>query len=221
MPELKPCPFCGSSNVAQGASRDRISVWCFCGARGPEVAFPENCIEPAKPIKECYELWNHRALSTATPADVADIVAEWQKAMEHVTPGPWRVYDGCSWRRIGTAHGRHDDCAVVYPYKAPDGHPDLGASRGNDTQANLEWLARCSPDRINALLATLLSLSARCGEMERALGPFALWIDAIDNNPKIEFPNDAALRIEDGSISVKVTGADFRRAREAWGGEDV
>jgi len=65
--ELKPCPFCGSRNVAQGASGDRISVWCFCGARGPDVAFPEYSIEPAKPIKECYELWNRRTIEAPPP----------------------------------------------------------------------------------------------------------------------------------------------------------
>ena len=77
MSELKPCPFCGSRNVAQGASRERISVWCFCGAQGPDVAFPENCIEPEKPIKECYELWNHRA------APVPPVVGE--DAVERLT----------------------------------------------------------------------------------------------------------------------------------------
>lgn len=56
---LAPCPFCGSSNVAQGASRDQISVWCFCGARGPDVPFPENC-DPVPPIRECHALWNTR-----------------------------------------------------------------------------------------------------------------------------------------------------------------
>lgn len=72
--ELKPCPFCGSSNVAQGASQERISVWCFCGARGPDVAFPETCIEPAKPIRECHDLWNRRALPTVTPAEAGGLV---------------------------------------------------------------------------------------------------------------------------------------------------
>lgn len=57
---LKPCPFCGSCNVAQGASGGYISVWCFCGARGPDVAFPDDCIDPATPIRECYDLWNRR-----------------------------------------------------------------------------------------------------------------------------------------------------------------
>lgn len=58
--QLKPCPFCGNSNVAQGASSKDISVWCFCGARGPSVPFPENCIDPASKVAECRTAWNRR-----------------------------------------------------------------------------------------------------------------------------------------------------------------
>ena len=66
MAELLRCPFCGGNNVAQGASADRISVWCFCGARGPDVAFPEHC-DPVPPIDECRAAWNRRAMLAATP----------------------------------------------------------------------------------------------------------------------------------------------------------
>lgn len=64
---LEPCPFCGGNNVAQGASADRISVWCFCGARGPDVAFPEHC-DPGPPIDECRSAWNRRAPLSRVPA---------------------------------------------------------------------------------------------------------------------------------------------------------
>lgn len=64
---LKPCPFCGGTFVAQGASRDYISVWCNCGARGPEVKFPENC-DPIPPILECYAAWNRRGLCASQVA---------------------------------------------------------------------------------------------------------------------------------------------------------
>ena len=60
--ELEPCPFCGRKDVAQGASRDYISVWCFCGARGPEVSFPEYG-DPVPPINECRAAWNRRSPS--------------------------------------------------------------------------------------------------------------------------------------------------------------
>jgi len=66
-----------------------------------------------------------------------------------VTEGPWEIFDGCSWRRIGTNHlspiGRKD-CAVLAPTVSPsDGHPDLYSSEAN-CQRNLEHIARCSPD---------------------------------------------------------------------------
>ena len=69
--ELKACPFCGSRNVAQGASADRISVWCFCGARGPDVPFPENC-DPVPPIQKCHEAWNRRASLPTEPGQVGE-----------------------------------------------------------------------------------------------------------------------------------------------------
>lgn len=71
MLDLKNCPFCGGRNVAQGASRDYISVWCTCGARGPDVPFPDDCIDPATPIRKCHELWNRRALQAVGPEPVA------------------------------------------------------------------------------------------------------------------------------------------------------
>lgn len=58
--ELLPCPFCGGTFVAQGASGGYISVWCDCGARGPDVKFPE-VGDPVPPIQKCYEAWNRRA----------------------------------------------------------------------------------------------------------------------------------------------------------------
>lgn len=65
--KLKPCPFCGNPNVAQGASGGYISVWCFCGARGPDVPFPEYCIDPVTPIHECHRLWNRRLALQESP----------------------------------------------------------------------------------------------------------------------------------------------------------
>lgn len=68
---LRPCPFCGRTNVAQGASRDFISVWCTCGARGPDVPFPQDC-DPLPPILKCYEAWNRRTPDTAALLDQAE-----------------------------------------------------------------------------------------------------------------------------------------------------
>lgn len=60
MVKVSPCPFCGNRNCAQGSSGGYISVWCDCGARGPEVKFSEYEIEPIVPIRKCIELWNRR-----------------------------------------------------------------------------------------------------------------------------------------------------------------
>lgn len=76
MADLLPCPFCGSRNVAQGASGDRISVWCFCGARGPDAAFPQDCIDPVTPIKECHAAWNRRASPSQVERIAADVVRD-------------------------------------------------------------------------------------------------------------------------------------------------
>ena len=81
--ELKPCPFCGGNFVAQGASRDRISVWCSCGARGPDVAFPENC-DPLPPIRKCHAAWNTRAPSPAVQ-ELAIENGALRKALEGLT----------------------------------------------------------------------------------------------------------------------------------------
>lgn len=104
------------------------------------------------------------------------LAAELLAGLEGVTPGPWKVYDGCSWRRIGTAHGRRDDCAVLAPTTASDGHPDLTCSRGNDRDANLEHIARCDPDSIRALLeerstdkATISALEAENKRLREAV----------------------------------------------------
>jgi len=72
--KLLPCPFCGSANVAQGASRGYISVWCFCGARGPEVEFPDDCIDPVTPIRECHAAWNRRAALARAEANAGEPV---------------------------------------------------------------------------------------------------------------------------------------------------
>lgn len=92
---------------------------------------------------------------TANPHPGKTALTELVEGLEGVTEGPWEVFDGCSWRRIGRAaspqNPREDDCAVLAPTKASDGHPDLTCSRGNDRERNLAHLARCSPDRIKAI----------------------------------------------------------------------
>lgn len=88
-----------------------------------------------------------------TASDNLSAIEAIEEAMKNVTPGPWKVFDGCSWRRIGTIGRDGNDCAVLAPTKASDGHPDLTCSRGNDLNANLNYIAACSPERISTLLA--------------------------------------------------------------------
>lgn len=127
-------------------------------------------------------------------------IEEIAKGVEGVTPGPWAVYDGCSWRRIGTAPvlGRdYDDCAVLYPNVASDGHPDMNAGRGQDTYANLNHIARLDPQTVSELCRLALiglgkeagaeaSAEAWCriaGSAIDALDEIAGWeMDALDES---------------------------------------
>lgn len=72
---------------------------------------------------------------------------------QEATPGPWRLQDGCSWRRIGTKFGDGD---VLRPTKNPhDGWPDLDGRR-----ATMEYIAACDPQTVLTLLAELDRLNA-------------------------------------------------------------
>lgn len=115
---------------------------------------------------------------TAKPeaeAAIERLRAELEAGLEGVTQGPWEVFEGCSWRRIGTKNAlvngewrREDDCAVLAPTKSQyDGHPDLTCSRGNDLHANLEHVARCSPDNIRLLLSELSRLTRELAEARK------------------------------------------------------
>lgn len=74
---------------------------------------------------------------------------------EKATPGEWVVYEGCSWRRIGTRYGHHED--VLTPCIASDGHPDLSAAPGNDVYANLAHIAQSHPAVFIALCEVALA----------------------------------------------------------------
>lgn len=83
-----------------------------------------------------------------------------QQAVEEIearasaaTPGPWAVWDSCSWRRIGTVEP-YADGNVICPITQNDGHPDLLAKR-----EDLEFVAHARED-IPALCATVKHLRA-------------------------------------------------------------
>lgn len=65
----------------------------------------------------------------------------------------WVIQDGCSWRRIGTRDGRDNDGAVLRPYVARDGHPDMASPYGV-----LLHIVLAQPNNIRLLLDEIVSL---------------------------------------------------------------
>lgn len=89
-----------------------------------------------------------------------------------VTRGPWKVFTGSSWRRIGRDGQHIDDLAVIAPTTARDGHPDLTVSRGNDRDANLDHIARCDPDTFEQIADYVRGLERRLETVDRVLGRY-------------------------------------------------
>ena len=86
---------------------------------------------------------------------------------EKATPGPWELWDSCSWRRFGSAAtGR----TIVEPqtYSSTDRHPDLHFNNPHDKP----YIAAADPQ-------TVLGLLARVEELERerdALAKFKAFV---------------------------------------------
>lgn len=57
----------------------------------------------------------------ADPLDAAALAAIRERC-QRATPGPWVLWDGCSWRRLAS---EATDRTILEPTKASDGHPDL------------------------------------------------------------------------------------------------
>jgi hypothetical protein len=63
--------------------------------------------------------WLSREMRALVSLDI-DAIEERSKA---ATPGPWKLWDGCSWRRFGSETTGQ---TIIEPVKArSDGHPDL------------------------------------------------------------------------------------------------
>jgi hypothetical protein len=68
-------------------------------------------------------------------------------------PGPWSVWDSCSWRRIGTT-APYADGDVICPVTQRDGHPDLLAER-----EVLDHVAAFDPTTCAELVREVMRLS--------------------------------------------------------------
>jgi hypothetical protein len=102
-------------------------------------------------------------------------------SLTYVTRGPWTVFTGCSWRRIGRDGPGQDDRAVLAPTTASDGHPELMASGGNDLDANLEHITRCDPDSFEQIGDYVRGLEERLASHEETLRRIAILTPAAAN----------------------------------------
>lgn len=72
--------------------------------------------------------------------------------MNKHTPGPWKIWTGCSYRRIGS---ETTGTEVAYPcVQAGDGHPDITFPNGGPTGPDAR-LIEAAPDLLEALIALL------------------------------------------------------------------
>jgi hypothetical protein len=92
---------------------------------------------------------------------------ELRKIAEAATPGPWKWWTSCSWRRL-----KHDrpglSMNVAEPFIARDGHPDLDIS-----EANATYIASFSPSTTRALLDQVQELREALEAIERCESQFS------------------------------------------------
>ncbi|MBN8978145.1 MAG: hypothetical protein J0I08_16865 [Rhizobiales bacterium] len=78
-----------------------------------------------------------------------------------------------------------------------------------------EALRSCLAEREGRLKAetAISTLRARVREV---VGPFAAWIEAVDVDPSVEFPDHASIELTQPGAEppVRITGVDFRAARQ-------
>lgn len=101
-------------------------------------------------------------------------VSEIEARENAATPGPWAVWDSCSWRRIGTVEP-FGDGNIICPITQNDGHPDLLARR-----EDLEFAAHARED-IPALCATVKHLRAERQEILKTLEDAVIRVGASAN----------------------------------------
>jgi len=156
---------------------------------------------------------------TATPeaqaGAPADVGAEWRKAMEGVTPGPWnpsrfgmQVLTGDSWSTVCTFHNNNGKDGKWNDHRLASWEDGRGATLET---SNADWVARCSPAGISGLLDTLQAAEARAlaaeAEADRLRSEMK-WI--ARDAEKLERQN----RVNDSYAGG--LGNSERNARELW-----
>lgn len=128
-------------------------------------------------------------LSTALSGEVKDVAAEWEKAAEGVTPGPWSAAHSV----VISLTERHEE-TFSYEDEEPDHRAvaycgdeirhRMGLPFGVERDTNAEWIARCSPSGIRSLLDHLAALSAENArlttERDEALASKKVTVDIGD-----------------------------------------
>jgi len=112
--------------------------------------------------------WSRKPFEEATAylaALPAPDLAEWEKAAEGVTPGPW-LTELMEMSRTASVQRLYvvGPSEIVHPHDGvcePDRYNDRAFK---EDDANMRWIARCSPDNV---LSAFRSLSAKLAAVER------------------------------------------------------
>lgn len=110
------------------------------------------------------------------PQEPIDVSA-WRKAMEGVTPGPWAAFTDDS------GHSPHTNIVAVVPITACV----FSLAGRNKREADVEWISRCSPSAVSALLDEIDRLRAgpqECGAIIHAVASLAAAISLLERTPK-------------------------------------
>lgn len=166
---LRPCPFCGEAMMF------RAALWPSEGDRDGIIhAAPTDCpmgeFSNDTADESIISAWNHRDLPS--DAEAAGLIAEWREKMEGVTPGPWTANQSTSRKYL-------DSVDFSYQSGAVGSVALVGASELEEQNANSAWIAHCSPDNIEKLLALITAQSARIGELEGALESERATLSAV------------------------------------------
>jgi len=80
---------------------------------------------------------------TAEQKELRERLAQIKARAEAASPGPWEIWSGCSWRRIGRV-GHQGERPVIEPIVSrSDGHPDL---TGPNREYDLDFIAHARAD---------------------------------------------------------------------------